>query len=87
MRMKDKLSELEISQMNVINKLQEKIKLLEFEIGEFKKENRILKEKLIDKRKVIKDVIKQIKNIKEQEEYNKLSNVLMALNSSLRERQ
>lgn len=87
MRMKDNLSELEISQMNVINKLQEKIKLLEFEIGELKKEERILKEKLIDKRKVIKDVIKQIKNIKAQEEYNKLSNVLMTLNSSLRERQ
>ena len=83
----DNLSELEKKQMETISKLQDKINLMEFEISERKKEMYILRRSLIDRKKSIKIAIKELENIRKEECYNKLSNVLVTLNSSLRERQ
>lgn len=86
MKMKDNLSELEKKQMETIGKLQDKIKLMEFEISERKKEMYILRRSLIDRKKSIKIAIKELEQIKKEECYNKISNVLVTLNSSLREK-
>ena len=84
---KDNLSELEKRQMETISKLQDKIKLMEFDISQYKKQKQILKRSLIDRKKSIKIAIKELDYIRKEECYNKLSNVLVTLNSSLRERQ
>lgn len=47
----EKADELIKTQMNTISKLQDKIKLLEFELSEVRKEKRILKE-LLDRREI-----------------------------------
>ena len=86
MKMKDNLSELEKKQMETISKLQDKTKLMEFEISERKKEMYILRRSLIDRKKSIKIAIKELEQIRKEECYNKISNVLVTLNSSLRER-
>ena len=83
----DNLSELEKKQMETISKLQDKINLMEFEISERKKEMYILRRSLIDRKKSIKIAIKELESIRKEECYNKLSNVLVTLNSSLRERE
>jgi hypothetical protein len=83
----DNLSELEKKQMQTISKLQDKIKLMEFDISQYKKQKQILKRSLIDRKKSIKIAIKELENIRKEECYNKLSNVLVTLNSSLRERE
>ena len=83
----DNLSELEKKQMQTISKLQDKIKLMEFEISERKKEMYILRRSLIDRKKSIKIAIKELEQIRKEECYNKISNVLVTLNYSLRERE
>ena len=87
MKMKDNLSELEKKQMETISKLQDKTKLMEFEISERKKEMYILRRSLIDRKKSIKIAIKELEQIRKEECYNKISSVLVSLNSSLREKQ
>lgn len=84
---KDKLSELEKKQMETISKLQDKIKLMDFEISERKKEIYILRRSLIDRKKSIKMAIKELEQIKKEECYDKILSVLVILHSSLRERQ
>ena len=84
---KDNLSELEKKQMETISKLQDKIKLMEFDISQYKKQKQILKRSLIDRKKSIKIAIKELEQIRKEECYNKISNVLVTLNSSLREKQ
>lgn len=84
---KDNFSELEKKQMETISNLQDKINLMDFEISERKKEMYILRRSLIDRKKSIKMAIKELEHIRKEECYNKISNVLVTLNSSLREKQ
>ena len=87
MRMRDNLSELEIKQMGTISDLQDKINLLQFDISESKKTIYKLERSLIKRKKSIKIAIKELENIRKEEKYNKISEVLITLNSSLREKQ
>lgn len=86
MKMRDNLSELEIKQMETISKLQDIIKLKEFDIHKNKNQIEILKRSLLDRKKSIKIAIKELEEIRKEKNYNKISNVLVTLNSSLRER-
>lgn len=85
--MRDNLSELEIKQMETISKLQDKINLLQFDISESNKTIYKLERSLIERKKSIKIAIKELENIRKEEKYNKISEVLITLNSSLREKQ
>lgn len=87
MRMRDNLSELEIKQMGTISDLQDKINLLQFDISESNKTIYKLERSLIERKKSIKIAIKELENIRKEEKYNKISEVLITLNSSLREKQ
>ena len=87
MRMRDNLSELEIKQMETISKLQDIIKLKEFDIHKNKNQIDILKRSLLDRKKTLKLVIKELEEIRKEKNYNKISSVLVSLNSSLREKQ
>lgn len=87
MRIRDKLSELEIKQMETISNLQYKINLLQFDISESNKLIYKLERSLIERKKSIKIAIKELENIRKEEKYNKISEVLITLNSSLREKQ
>lgn len=87
MRIRDKLSELEIKQMETISNLQYKINLLQFDISESNKLIYKLERSLIERKKSIKIAIKALENIRKEEKYNKISEVLITLNSSLREKQ
>jgi hypothetical protein len=84
---KDNLSELEKRQMETISSLQDKINLLEFDISQLKKQKQILKRSLFDRKETTKIAIKELEHIRKEECYNTISNVLVTLNSSLRERQ
>lgn len=85
--MRDNLSELERKQMEVISKLQDKIKLKEFDISKNHVQIDRLKRSLSDKKKVIKIIIKELETMRKENNYNKISSVLVMLNSSLKERQ
>lgn len=85
--MRDNLSELEIKQMETISKLQDIIKLKEFDIHKNKNQIEILKRSLLDRKKTLKLVIKELEEIRKEKNYNKISSVLVSLNSSLREKQ
>jgi hypothetical protein len=87
MKMRDNLSELEIKQMETISKLQDIIKLKEFDIHKNKNQIDILKRSLLDRKKTLKLAIKELEEIRKEKNYNKISSVLVTLNSSLRERQ
>ena len=87
MKMRDNLSELEIKQMETISKLQDIIKLKEFDIHKNKNQIDILKRSLIDRKKILKLAIKELEEIRKEKNYNKISSVLVSLNSSLREKQ
>lgn len=87
MEMKDNLSELEKKQMETISLLQDKINLMKFDVSENKKYINILKRSLLNRKKTIKIIIKELEKIKKEENYNNISNVLAILNSSLREKQ
>lgn len=84
---KDNLSELEKRQMGTISDLQDKINLLHFDISESNKTIYKLERSLIERKKSIKIAIKELENIRKEEKYNKISEVLITLNSSLREKQ
>lgn len=87
MKMRDNLSELEIKQMETISKLQDIIKLKEFDIHKNKNQIEILKRSLLDRKRTLKLVIKELEEIRKEKNYNKISSVLVSLNSSLREKQ
>lgn len=87
MKMRDNLSELEIKQMQTISKLQDIIKLKEFDIHKNKNQIEILKRSLLDRKKTLKLAIKELEEIRKEKNYNKISSVLVSLNSSLREKQ
>jgi hypothetical protein len=87
MKMRDNLSELEIKQMETISKLQDIIKLKEFDIHKNKNQIDILKRSLLDRKRTLKLAIKELEEIRKEKNYNKISSVLITLNSSLRERQ
>lgn len=83
---KDEMSELEIKQMETISLLQDKINLKDFDISSLKKELATLKKSLFYRKQVIKMSIKELEKIRKEENYNNISNVLLILNSSLKER-
>lgn len=85
--MRDNLSELEIKQMETISKLQDIIKLKEFDIHKNKNQIEILKRSLLDRKRTLKLAIKELEEIRKEKNYNKISSVLVSLNSSLREKQ
>lgn len=87
MKMRDNLSELEIKQMQTISKLQDIIKLKEFDIHKNKNQIDILKRSLLDRKRTLKLVIKELEEIRKEKNYKKISSVLVSLNSSLREKQ
>lgn len=87
MKMRDNLSELEIKQMETISKLQDIIKLKEFDIHKNKNQIDILKRSLLDRKRTLKLVIKELEEIRKEKNYKKISSVLVSLNSSLREKQ
>lgn len=87
MKMRDNLSELEIKQMETISKLQDIIKLKEFDIHKNKNQIDILKRSLLDRKRTLKLAIKELEEIRKEKNYNKISSVLVMLNSSLREKQ
>lgn len=84
---KDEMSELEIKQMETISNLQDKINLKDFDISSLKKELATLKKSLFYRKQVIKMSIKELEKIRKEEKCDKISNVLLILNSSLKERQ
>lgn len=85
--MKDNLSELENRQMKTISNLQDKINLKDFDISSLKKEIATLKRSLSYRKQAIKMSIKELEKIRKEEKYDKISSVLVMLNSSLREKQ
>lgn len=85
--MRDNLSELESKQMKTISNLQYKINLKDFDISSLKKEITILKRSVVCRKEAIKMAIKELEKIRKEEKYDKISNVLVILNASLRERQ
>lgn len=85
--MRDNLSELESKQMKIISNLQYKINLKDFDISSLKKEITILKRSVVCRKETIKMAIKELEKIRKEEKYDKISNVLVILNASLRERQ
>lgn len=84
---KDEMSELEIKQMETISLLQDKINLKDFDISSLKKELATLKKSLFYRKQVIKMSIKELEKIRKEEKCDKISNVLLILNSSLKEKQ
>lgn len=83
---KDEMSELENRQMKTISNLQDKINLKDFDISSLKKELAALKKSLFYRKQVIKMSIKELEKIRKEEKWDKISNVLLILNSSLKER-
>lgn len=83
----DNLSELEKRQMETISSLQDKINLMEFDISQLKRQKQILKRSLFDRKETTKIAIKELETMRKEENYKKISNVLVILNASLRERQ
>lgn len=72
-RVGDSFTDLEKSQMETINKLQEKIELLEFDKSKDKAIIRELKYILNNKKKSINEVIKDIEDIQKKKDYIKLN--------------
>lgn len=62
-RISDNMTNLEKKQFQTINDLQEKIKLIEFDIVQYKEEVRILKSKINLSHSIIKKEIKKLKEI------------------------
>ena len=71
-RVGDNFTRLEKSQMETINKLQDKIKLLEFDKAQDHATIRDLKALLISKQHSIREVIKEIEKIIKYKNYEKL---------------
>lgn len=72
-RVGDSFTPLEKSQMEIINKLQEKIRLMEFDKGKDNTEIRELKDILHNKKNSINEVIKEINQIQRNGDYSRLS--------------
>lgn len=72
-RVSDSLTPLEKSQMESINKLQEKIRLMEFDKSKDNAEIRELKDILHNKKNSINEVIKEINQIQKKGDYSRLN--------------
>ena len=71
-KIKDSFTELEKKQMVTINKLQEEIKLLEFDKAQNHATIRDLKTLLYSKQRSIKEIINEIEKIEKNQDYSRL---------------
>lgn len=78
-RVGDNFTRLEKSQMATINKLQDKIKLLEFDKAQDHATIRDLKALLISKQHSIREVIKEIEKIIKYKNYEKIFQIKKVL--------
>ena len=78
-RIDDNLTKLEKIQMDTINKLQEKIRLLEFDIAQNNNIIREYKRILLYKKFTINEVIKKLKNMKKENNYSNLNYIISSL--------
>lgn len=78
-RVGDSFSKLEKSQMGTINKLQDKIKLMEFDKAQDHSTIRELKSILLNKKHSINEVIKEIEKIQKNREYSRLGYIKRVL--------
>ena len=72
-------TELEKKQLVEISKLQEKIKLYEFDKTKDKQENRKLQLALSRKRNSIKNIIEELEIINKNKDYDKIKNIISIL--------
>ena len=78
-RIDDNLTKLEKTQMDTINKLQEKIRLLEFDIAQNNNIIREYKRILLYKKFTINEVIKKLNNMKKENDYSNLNYIISSL--------
>ena len=78
-RIDDNLTKLEKIQMDTINKLQEKIRLLEFDIAQNNNIIREYKRILLYKKFTINEVIKKLNNMKKENDYSNLNYIISSL--------
>ena len=78
-RIDDNLTKLEKTQMDTINKLQEKIRLLEFDNAQNNNLIREYKRILLYKKFTINEVIKKLNNMKKENDYSNLNYIISSL--------
>lgn len=78
-RIEDNLTKLEKTQMDTINKLQEKIRLLEFDNAQNNNLIREYKRILLYKKFTINEVIKKLNNMKRENDYSNLNYIISSL--------
>lgn len=78
-RLDDNLTKLEKTQMDTINKLQEKIRLLEFDNAQNNNLIREYKRILLYKKFTINEVIKKLNNMKKENDYSNLNYIISSL--------
>lgn len=68
----EKFTELEINQMETIDELQEKIKLLEFDNTQNLRRVKELEKSLIRKKNTINNIIRELELMRKEEKYTRL---------------
>ena len=81
----DNLTELETKQMETINELQEKIKLMEFDKSKDNQKIKKLKTTLENKKQTINNVIEELELMRRENKYNRLLIVTNILKIVVRE--
>lgn len=81
----DNLTELETKQMETINELQEKIKLLEFDNIKNAQMIRRLKKSFKFKKKTLTNIIQELELMRKEEKYTRLLIVINILKRVIRE--
>lgn len=84
-RVGEHFSKLEESQMQEIDKLQEQIKLFEFDKSKDKQKIRILKQKLSRRNNTINSVIQELELMRKEENYKRLLIITNILKSITKE--
>lgn len=82
---KDDLTELELKQMENIDKLQRKIKLLEFDNSQSNKTINKLSSSLKYKRKTLNSVVVELEMMRKEENYKRISTIIAILKRVVRD--
>lgn len=82
---KDDLTELELKQMENIDKLQRKIKLLEFDNSQSNKTINKLSSSLKYKRKTLNSVIAELEMMRKEGNYKRISTIIAILKRVVRD--
>ena len=70
-------------QMKIISDLQEKIRLLEFEIVQLNREKTILKQRLKSREKTIKKIKIELMDMKAAGDFSKINNIIYMLRAGV----